>query len=84
MPVENGILQSITRFPIKSFQGESITSTTLQPQGIYTDRPLAESGSFADLKPLHLLTTASLAPGESLRGQQHRRRPISTRYGGSW
>ena len=41
MPVNSGILQSITRFPIKSFQGESITSTTLQPQGIYADRPLA-------------------------------------------
>jgi uncharacterized protein YcbX len=36
-----GSLSSIARYPIKSFQGESITSCVLQEQGIFADRPLA-------------------------------------------
>lgn len=36
-----GSLSAIARYPIKSFQGESITSTVLQAQGILGDRPLA-------------------------------------------
>ncbi|MDG2304616.1 MAG: MOSC domain-containing protein [Candidatus Binatia bacterium] len=34
-------IRSIWRFPIKSFQGESVNSALLQPQGIFADRPLA-------------------------------------------
>ena len=36
-----GSLSSIARYPIKSFQGESIMSSVLQEQGIFADRPLA-------------------------------------------
>ena len=41
MSVDHGTLQSINRYPIKSFQGESVTSTLIQAQGMYADRPLA-------------------------------------------
>lgn len=41
MPTTVGSLSSITRYPIKSFQGESIHSTVLQQQGMFADRPLA-------------------------------------------
>ena len=41
MPETAGRLEAIWRFPIKSFQGESIRSTTLQANGIFGDRPLA-------------------------------------------
>ena len=36
-----GTIQSIWRFPIKSFQGESIAATELFEHGILGDRPLA-------------------------------------------
>lgn len=34
-------IQSISRFPIKSFQGESLQTTSLGEEGIFADRPLA-------------------------------------------
>ena len=36
-----GRIQSIGRYPIKSFQGESVERALLQDSGIFADRPLA-------------------------------------------
>lgn len=74
-----GTIESIWRFPIKSFQGESVQAARLEQTGIYADRPLAlrECASGKILSGKHAkLGEAILGFSAQFRGEPEPGKPL--------